>query len=58
MFASRTADRGSIPGQVIPKTEKKVLDTNLLHTDHYKICIKGKVEQYKENTSAFAYTTV
>ena len=38
-------DLGSIPGQVIPKTLKMVLDTSLLNTQHYKVRIKGKVEQ-------------
>ena len=28
-----------IPGQVIPKTQKMVLDAN---TQHYKVWIKGK----------------
>ena len=37
-------DLGSIPGQVIPKTLKMVLDTSLLNTQQYKVCIKGKVE--------------
>ena len=31
-------DRGSIPGQVMPKTQKMELDASL----HYKIQIKGK----------------
>ena len=35
---------GSIPGQVIQKTQKVVLDASLLNTQHYKVCIKGKVE--------------
>ena len=36
-------DRGSIPGQVIPKTQKMVLDAALLSTQHYKVRIKGKI---------------
>ena len=39
-----------IPGQVIPKTLKKVLDTSLLNTQLYKVCIKGKVEQSRERS--------
>ena len=39
-------DRGSIPGRVIPKTLKMVLDTSLLNTQQYKVCIKGKEELY------------
>ena len=29
-----------------------VLDTSLLNTQHYKVCIKGKVEQSKGKNSA------
>ena len=49
---------GSIPGQVIPKIQKMVLDTTLLSTQHYKIRIKGKVEQSRERSSALSYTSV
>ena len=45
VFASGLGDRGSIPGQVIPKTQKMALDAALLSTQHYKVRIKGKVEQ-------------
>ena len=38
-------DRGSIPGRVIPKTLKMVLDTSLPNTQQQKVRIKGKVEQ-------------
>ena len=41
-----------IPGQVIPKTQKMVLDATLLSTQHYKVKIKGKVEQFWEWSSA------
>ena len=34
---------GSIPCQVIPKTQKMVLDTSLLNTQHYKVWIKVKL---------------
>ena len=34
-------DHGSIPGRVIPKTLKMVLDTYLLNTQRYKVHIKG-----------------
>ena len=39
-------DLGSIPGYVIPKTLKMVLDTSLLNTLQYKVRIKGKVEYH------------
>ena len=35
---------GLIPDRVIPKTQKMVLDSALLSTQHYKVRIKGKVE--------------
>ena len=34
MFANNPGDLGSIPGRVIPKTLKMVLDTNLLKLSH------------------------
>ena len=51
MFANGPGDLGSIPGRVIPKTLKMVLDTTLLNTQHYKV-FKGKVEQSWEWSSA------
>ena len=56
VFANGPGDLGSIPGCVIPKTFKMVLDTSLLNTQHYKIHIKGKVEQSKEWGSALPNT--
>ena len=47
-FTNGPGDRGSIPGWVIPKTLKMVLDTYLLNTQYYKVRIKGKVEQSRE----------
>ena len=43
VLANSTGDLDSIPGCVIPKTLKMVLDTSLLNIQHYKIRIKGKV---------------
>ena len=51
VFANRPGDLGSIPGRVIPKTQKMVLDASLLNTQHYKVRIKGKVEQSREGVS-------
>ena len=34
VFANGLGDRGSIPGRVIPKTQKMVLDAALLSTQH------------------------
>ena len=52
VFANRPGDLGSIPGRVIPKTQKMLLDASLLNTQHYKVWIKGKVEQSRERSSA------
>ena len=35
-----------------------VLDTALLNSQHYKVLIKGKVEQYRESSSALPYTGI
>ena len=43
VFVNGQGDLGSIPGQVKPKTQKIVLDTSLLNTQHYKVRTKGKV---------------
>ena len=52
VFTNGPGDRGPIPGQVIPKTlKKKVLHTSFLNTQHYKVCIKGKVEQSRGRKS-------
>ena len=48
VFANGLGDRGSIPGRIIPKTQKMVLDAPSLNTQHYKVRIKGKVEQSSE----------
>ena len=58
MFANGPGDLGSIPGRVIPKTLKMVLFASLLNTQQYKVCIKGKVEQSRERSSALSYTLV
>ena len=58
VFANGPGDLGSNPGRVIPKTLKIVLDTYSLNTQHYKVRIKGKVEQSRERSSAVPYTSV
>ena len=58
VFANGPGDLGSIPGRVLPKTLKMVLDTTLLNTQHYKVRFKGKVEQSWEWSSALPYTLV
>ena len=51
VFANGSGDLGSIPGRVIPKTQKMVLDATLLNTQHYKVRIKGKVEYSREGVA-------
>ena len=58
VFANGPGDQGSIPGHVIPKTLKMVLDISSLNTQQYKVRIKGKVEQLREKRSALFYTSV
>ena len=58
VFADGPVDWGSIPGRVIPKTQKMVLEAALLNTQHYKVRINGKVEQSRECSSALPYTYV
>ena len=42
VFANGPWDLGSIPGRVIPKTQKIVLDAILLNTQHYKVLSRVK----------------
>ena len=42
VFANGPENWGSIPGRVIPKTLKMVLDASLINTQHYKVRINGK----------------
>ena len=58
VFANGPGDLGSIPGRIIPKTLKMVLDTSLLNTQQHKVRIKGKVEQTRERSSALPYTSL
>ena len=42
MFVNGPGDRSSIPGRVIRKTKKILLDASLLNTQLYEVWIKGK----------------
>ena len=57
-IANGPEDLSSIPGRGIPKTLKMVLNTSLLNTQQYKVCIEGKVKQFRERSSALPYTSV
>ena len=48
VFANGPGHLTSIPGHVIPKTLKIVLDTSLFNTQQYKVRIKGKMKKCRE----------
>ena len=60
VFANGPGDLGSIPGCVIPKTLKMVLDTSLLKscTQHYKVRIKSKVCRCVLHADVYGYELV
>ena len=58
VIANGPGDLGSIPGRIIPKTLKMVLDASLLNSQEYKIRIKSEVEQSGEKSSSLPYTSV
>ena len=58
VFANGLGELRSIPGRVIPKTQKIILDASLLNTQHYKVRIKGKVKQSREMVSTLPFTLV
>ena len=58
VFISSLAYRDPIACRVIRKTQKMLLDPSLLNTQHFKIWIKGEVEQSRERSSTLPYTLV
>ena len=58
VLANRPGDWVSIPGRVLPNTQKIVLDAVLLNTHHYKVRIKAKVEQSRDWSIAFPNNAV
>ena len=58
VFVNGLGDRGSIPGQVIPKTQKMALDAASLNTQHCKVRIKSKVEYSREWSSAISVVAI
>ena len=58
VFTNGPGDLGSIPGWAILKIQKLILSASLLNTQHYKVWLKGKVEQSTEWGSALSYTLV
>ena len=55
VFINGPGNLGSILDRVIPKTKKIVLDASFLNTQHYKVRIKGRVEQSWEKRSALPW---
>ena len=55
---SKMVRETGVQSQVESYDLKMVLDTSLLNTQHYKVRIKGKVEQSRERSCALPYTTV
>ena len=58
VFANGPGDLGSIPGRVIPKTQKWYLMPPCLTLSIIRYAIKSKVDQSKERSSALTYTLV
>ena len=58
VFTNVLGDQDSILGQLIPKTQKMVIDASLLNTQHYKVWIKGEVEQSEERICTLLYTSM
>ena len=66
VFPNGPGDRGLIPGLIIPKTQKMILDTSLLNTQHNKIPPplhhaivankKGALVSYTSTVTNFIYT--
>ena len=57
MFANGPGDQDFNPDWFIHKTQKIVLDTSLVNNQHYKLRIKGKVEQSREKSCGLPYSS-
>ena len=53
VFVNVPGEQASVPGRVIPRTPKIVLDASLLITQHYKLIIKGKCSNPKKGVASF-----
>ena len=58
LFVNGLGVLGPIPGRVIPKTQKMVLEAAWFNIQHYKVRINGKAEQSREWSCALPYTSV
>ena len=57
-FANGLVHWGYIPGQAIPKTQKFVFEASLFNTQHYKVEIKGKVDQFRGKIAPLHFCVV
>ena len=58
VFANGQGEQCSIPGRVIQKTQKMVLDATLLKAQNWEVRIKDKAEQSKERSRTLPYTAI
>ena len=58
VFANGLGDLGSIPGCVIPKTLKTVLDTPLLNTQQIRYVSRVKWSNPEKRVATLSYTSV
>ena len=58
VFANGRGDQGSIPGRIIPKSQKMVLDASLLNTQNYKVQIKSKRSNPEKRVVPSPYTSL
>ena len=57
-MAQETRSLGFNPRLSHTKNSEMVLDATLLNTQHYKVEIKGKVEESQERSNTLPYTLV
>ena len=58
VFTNGLGKWATVPSQIMPESQKMVLDASLLNTQHYKIGIKSKVGKSKERSCALSYILV
>ena len=54
VFTNGQGDKGSIPGWVIPKIQKVVLDASVLNIQHYKVWTKSKWRNPRKEVAPFS----
>ena len=58
VFANGQEDRVSFQARVILKTQKMLLNSTLLKTQHHKLSLKGKVEQSRVGVAPYLHHDV